>query len=115
MRRRLVHGTGHKKGETREREKESEREREEREQESKRARERERERDLHLAVAPLPRVARPTLEVRLALCRGSGFRVQGLGLRVWGADFGVQVSGCEFQGLGFRIWGSGFGVLKFEL
>ena len=39
---------------------------------------------------------------REARFRGSGFGVQGLGIRVWG-------SGCGVQGLGIRVWGSGFG------
>ena len=36
------------------------------------------------------------------LLRFLGFRVQGLGFRVWG--FGVQGLGVEGLGVGFRVW-----------
>jgi len=34
-----------------------------------------------------------------------GFRVQGLGCRVWGAGFRVQGLGCRVWGAGFRVQG----------
>ena len=40
----------------------------------------------------------------------SGFRAQGLGLRVWNKGFGVQGSGFKVKGLRFGVWNLGFGV-----
>ena len=41
---------------------------------------------------------------------GLGFRVQGLGLGVWGLEFRALGLGFGVQGLGLRIWGLGFRV-----
>ena len=41
-----------------------------------------------------------------------GFRVSGLGFRVWGSlGFGLPGSGFRVWGLGFGVWDLGFGVL----